>query len=55
MDGTSGRILLGEVPVQPSPVARHLAGELRPETDPLVAAVHRLLGHADAVRSLGVG
>ncbi|MFE2617294.1 pyruvate, phosphate dikinase [Micromonospora chalcea] len=54
IDGTSGRIWLGEVPVQPSPVARYLTGELRPEADPLVAAVHRLLGHADAVRTLGV-
>ncbi|WP_431881915.1 pyruvate, phosphate dikinase [Micromonospora chalcea] len=54
IDGTSGRIWRGEVPVQPSPVARYLTGELRPEADPLVAAVHRLLGHADAVRTLGV-
>ncbi|WBC05235.1 pyruvate, phosphate dikinase [Micromonospora sp. WMMA1976] len=54
IDGTSGRIWLGEVPVQPSPVARYLTGELRPEADPLVTAVHRLLGHADAVRTLGV-
>ncbi|SBT40218.1 pyruvate, phosphate dikinase [Micromonospora narathiwatensis] len=54
IDGTTGRIYLGEVPVQPSPVARYLAGELNPEADPLVAAVHRLLGHADAVRRLGV-
>ncbi|WP_433495757.1 pyruvate, phosphate dikinase [Micromonospora sp. CA-248089] len=54
IDGTSGRIWLGEVPVQPSPVARYLTGELRPEADPLIAAVHRLLGHADAVRTLGV-
>ncbi|MFI7429181.1 pyruvate, phosphate dikinase [Micromonospora sp. NPDC049836] len=54
IDGTSGRIWLGEVPVQASPVARYLAGELSPQADPLVAAVHRLLGHADAVRKLGV-
>ena len=54
IDGTSGRIWRGEVLVQPSPVARYLTGELRPEADPLVAAVHRLLGHADAVRTLGV-
>ncbi|MFC4149474.1 pyruvate, phosphate dikinase [Micromonospora mangrovi] len=54
IDGTTGRIYPGEVPVQPSPVARYLAGELSPEADPLVAAVHRLLGHADQVRKLGV-
>ncbi|MEU8374786.1 pyruvate, phosphate dikinase [Micromonospora sp. NPDC048894] len=54
IDGTSGRVYPGAVPVQPSPVARYLAGELAPQADPLVAAVHRLLGHADAVRRLGV-
>ncbi|MFI6330556.1 pyruvate, phosphate dikinase [Micromonospora chersina] len=54
IDGDSGRIWLGEIPVQPSPVARYLAGELDAEADPLVAAVHRLLGHADTVRTLGV-
>ncbi|MEV0726061.1 pyruvate, phosphate dikinase [Micromonospora purpureochromogenes] len=54
IDGTTGRVYAGEVPVQPSPVARYLAGELEPQADPLVAAVHRLLGHADAVRRLGV-
>ena len=54
IDGTTGRIYPGQVPAQPSPVARYLAGELTPEADPLVAAVHRLLGHADAVRTLGV-
>ncbi|SCG58982.1 pyruvate phosphate dikinase [Micromonospora echinaurantiaca] len=54
IDGTTGRVFPGEVPVQPSPVARYLAGELKPEADRLVAAVHRLLSHADAVRRLGV-
>ncbi|MFG1900362.1 pyruvate, phosphate dikinase [Micromonospora carbonacea] len=54
IDGSTGRVYAGSVPVRPSPVARYLAGELSPEADPLVAAVHRLLGHADAVRRLGV-
>ncbi|MBY8875229.1 pyruvate, phosphate dikinase [Micromonospora sp. PLK6-60] len=54
VDGTTGRVYAGAVPVQPSPVARYLAGELEPQADPLLAAVHRLLGHADAVRRLGV-
>ncbi|MFC8902930.1 pyruvate, phosphate dikinase [Micromonospora sp. NPDC057140] len=54
IDGTTGRVYPGSVPVRPSPVARYLAGELSPEADPLVTAVHRLLGHADAVRRLGV-
>ncbi|MFI5487292.1 pyruvate, phosphate dikinase [Micromonospora echinaurantiaca] len=54
IDGTTGRVYPGEVPVQPSPVARYLAGELTPAADRLVAAVHRLLSHADVVRRLGV-
>ncbi|RSM59920.1 pyruvate, phosphate dikinase, partial [Actinoplanes sp. ATCC 53533] len=54
LDGTTGRVYAGAVPVHPSPVVRYFEGELRPENDPLIAAVHRLLGHADAVRRLGV-
>ncbi|MFE0529271.1 pyruvate, phosphate dikinase [Micromonospora parva] len=54
IDGSTGKVYAGELPVQPSPVARYLAGELAPEADPLVVAVHRLLEHADAVRRLGV-
>ncbi|PWU61054.1 pyruvate, phosphate dikinase, partial [Micromonospora globispora] len=41
IDGTTGRIYPGQVPVQPSPVARYLAGDLAPEADPLIAAVQR--------------
>lgn len=54
IDGTSGAIFLGEVPVQPSPVVRYFDGDLAPDADPLVAAVHRLLSHADERRRLGV-
>ncbi|MCW2745833.1 MAG: pyruvate phosphate dikinase [Mycobacterium sp.] len=56
VDGTSGKVYRGEVPVVPSPVVEYFEGTLDPETadDPLVAAVHRLLGHADALRRLGV-
>ncbi|QGN49278.1 pyruvate, phosphate dikinase [Micromonospora sp. WMMD558] len=54
VDGSTGAVYPGEVPVAPSPVARYLAGELVPESDRLVAAVDRLLRHADAVRRLGV-
>jgi pyruvate,orthophosphate dikinase len=43
IDGTSGKVYLGELSVEPSPVVRHFEGELSPEADPLVAAVHRLL------------
>ncbi|MFG1758973.1 pyruvate, phosphate dikinase [Micromonospora echinofusca] len=54
IDGTTGRVYPGRVPMRPSPVARYLAGEVTPEDDRLVAAVDRLLSHADAVRRLGV-
>ncbi|MBV1856113.1 pyruvate, phosphate dikinase [Catellatospora tritici] len=54
VDGTSGAVYLGEVPVQPSPVVRYFDGELAPDVDPLVSAVHRLLTHADQRRRLAV-
>jgi pyruvate,orthophosphate dikinase len=54
LDGTTGNVYAGPVPVHPSPVVRYFEGELTPEADPLIAAVHRILGHADAVRRLGV-
>jgi pyruvate, orthophosphate dikinase len=53
IDGTAGKIYEGEVPVQPSPVVRYFeSGEGTEDT--LVAAVHRLLTHADGKRRLGV-
>ena len=54
IDGTSGRVYLGEVPVQPSPVVQYFEGTLAADSDPLVAAVDRLVTHADEVRRLGV-
>src|SRR6185436_20056611 len=54
IDGTSGKVYLGDVPVQPSPVVQYFEGTITPQADPLVAAVHRILSHADEVRRLGV-
>jgi pyruvate,orthophosphate dikinase len=54
IDGTSGRIYLGEVPVQPPGVVQYFEGRLAADADPLIAAVHRLLTHADQRRRLGV-
>ncbi len=54
IDGTTGSVYLGAVPVQPSPVVRYFEGTLSPGTDPLVAAVDRILSHADKVRRLAV-
>jgi pyruvate, orthophosphate dikinase len=57
IDGTSGAVYLGEVPVQPSEVVQYFEGEIDPEasdTEDLVKAVHRLMARADEKRRLGV-
>jgi len=54
IDGTTGHVYMGEVPVRPSPVVRYFEGTLAPDADPLVHAVHRLLTHADQQRRLDV-
>jgi len=57
IDGTSGVVYLGEVPVMSSPVVRYFEGELHPhsdEADDLVRAVHTIIHHADERRRLGV-
>jgi pyruvate,orthophosphate dikinase len=55
IDGTTGEVFLGEVPVVPSPVVQYFEGSLAADSgDELVAAVHRLISHADEVRRLDV-
>lgn len=55
IDGSSGDVYLGEVPVEDSPVVRYFEGELSPEdTDDLVKAVDRLMRHADTRAMLKV-
>ncbi|MEV4539056.1 pyruvate, phosphate dikinase [Asanoa sp. NPDC049518] len=56
IDGTTGKIYLGEVPVQPSEVVRYFEGTLDPDQtdDALVKAVHRIMSHADQRRRLAV-
>src|SRR4051794_23560856 len=55
IDGTSGAVFRGEVPVVASPVVQYFEGSLAPQDgDELVASVHRLMTHADEVRRLGV-
>lgn len=52
IDGSTGEVFDGEVPVVPSFVVRHFEGE---EVDePLVQAVTRLMEHADSKRRLKV-
>ncbi|MDR2373653.1 MAG: pyruvate, phosphate dikinase [Bifidobacteriaceae bacterium] len=63
IDGSTGEVFLGNVPVVASPVFQYLdeglekalagAGADGPAAE-LVMAVHRILGHADAVRRLKV-
>ncbi|GAA2382058.1 pyruvate, phosphate dikinase [Catellatospora methionotrophica] len=54
IDGTTGAIYLGEVPVKPSPVVRYFDGDLPADADTLVAAVHRMLEHADLRRRMAI-
>ncbi|WP_019869086.1 pyruvate, phosphate dikinase [Salinispora oceanensis] len=56
IDGTTGKVYLGEVPVMPSEVVRYFEGTLDPEQadDVLVRAVHRIMTHADDRRRLAV-
>jgi pyruvate,orthophosphate dikinase len=57
IDGSTGKVWLGEVPVDPSSVVRYFEGELDPgaeDADDLVRSVHRILTHADTKRRLDV-
>jgi pyruvate,orthophosphate dikinase len=57
IDGTTGEVYLGQVPVSPSPVVRYFEGELSPdsgEAGGLIRAVHQIMAHADGRRRLGV-
>ncbi|NMH99584.1 pyruvate, phosphate dikinase [Pseudonocardia acidicola] len=57
IDGSTGEVFLGEVPVVDSPVVEYFEGVLGPDdeaADELIRAVHRIMTHADARRRLGV-
>ncbi|HZE37623.1 MAG TPA: putative PEP-binding protein, partial [Stackebrandtia sp.] len=54
VDGDSGAVYLGELPVKPSPVASYFETGRIPEGDRLVEAVDQIMSHADASRRLGV-
>jgi pyruvate,orthophosphate dikinase len=54
IDGTTGEVFAGEVPVVDSFVVRHFEGDEAAEGDELVGAVERLMEHADGRRRLGV-
>ncbi|MFZ0157982.1 MAG: pyruvate, phosphate dikinase [Kineosporiaceae bacterium] len=58
IDGSTGEVFLGEVPVTPSPVAQVLRGEdVKVDTEEereLLEAVRRMMTHADRHRRMGV-
>jgi pyruvate,orthophosphate dikinase len=57
IDGSTGEVFAGEVPVRPSEVAQYLSGEMTaddPRAGDLVRAVDRVIGVADGVRRLRV-
>ncbi len=54
VDGTTGEIFLGEVPVVDSPVVRYFEGDETAIGDELVAAVDRIMKHADGRRRMAV-
>ncbi|QIP86588.1 pyruvate, phosphate dikinase [Streptomyces sp. Tu 2975] len=57
VDGSTGRVYKGEVPVVPSPVVEYFEGRMHAgadDADELVQAVHRIMAYADRVRRLRV-
>jgi len=54
IDGTSGEVFLGEVPVVASPVVRYFEGDDTAVGDELVQAVDRIMKHADGRRRMAV-
>ena len=57
IDGSTGAVFLGSVPVIPSPVTAYLEGRLSETSDqasPVVKSVDRLLRHADRIRRMNV-
>ncbi|MEU3555738.1 pyruvate, phosphate dikinase [Streptomyces fragilis] len=57
IDGSSGKVYLGEVPVVPSPVVEYFEGKADPaaaDADELVKAVDRIMTFADGERRLKV-
>jgi pyruvate,orthophosphate dikinase len=57
IDGTSGAVYAGRIPLEPPPIVAYFDGRLdpsAPDAGDLVRSVHRLLQHADRRRRLGV-
>ncbi len=54
IDGTSGDVFLGEVPVVDSPVVQYFEDGKIDETNDLLVAVERIMSHADGARRMSV-
>jgi pyruvate,orthophosphate dikinase len=54
IDGTTGDVILKELPTSPSEVLQVVAGKLKPEKSPLYQKFEKLLGWADEIRRLGI-
>jgi pyruvate,orthophosphate dikinase len=54
IDGSTGHVYLGRLPITQSPVVEALQSGASTSDNPVVQAVLKLLAHADAVRRLGV-
>jgi pyruvate,orthophosphate dikinase len=54
IDGTTGEIFEGEVPVADSVVVRYFEGDEKAAGDELVEAVERIMEHADSTRRMAV-
>jgi pyruvate, orthophosphate dikinase len=54
IDGGTGEVFLGEIPVIDSPVMRYFEGDETTADDDLVLAVTRIMNHADGLRRMAV-
>ncbi|HEY3608541.1 MAG TPA: pyruvate, phosphate dikinase [Pseudonocardiaceae bacterium] len=54
IDGTSGAVYLGSVPVVPSSVVHYFEGHLPAHSDDLIRVIDRFMAHADRRRALAV-
>ncbi|KPJ48250.1 pyruvate phosphate dikinase, partial [candidate division TA06 bacterium DG_26] len=54
LDGTSGEVMLGEVPSIESEITRVISGEMKPEDSKIYVHYEKLMSWADEIRRLGV-
>jgi len=54
IDGTTGDVILKELPTSPSEVLQVVSGKLKAEKSPLYQKFEKLLGWADEIRRLGI-